>query len=86
MNLANSVPVKTPDLVSFRDAAASSVSYIVCINGQVPERYEDCSLNSHGVCEVYLTARVKLFDLFDEDTFWSTLYDFAKMMCSFYRS
>ena len=60
MNLANSVPVKTPDIVSFRyptiqsdnvldlrtvfvrypgsDAAASSVKYIVCLNGWIPER------------------------------------------------
>ena len=57
------------------DAAASSVSYIVCINGRVPERYEVLSLNGHGVCEFHLTARVKLFDLFAEDTFRSTFYD-----------
>ena len=46
------------------DAAASSTKYIVCMNGRVPERYEVWSLNAHGVCEVHLTARVKLFDLF----------------------
>ena len=54
------------------DAAASSVSYIVCINGRVPERYKVWSLNRHGVSEVHLTGRVKLFDLFAEDTFRST--------------
>ena len=64
-----------PDPVFVRypgsDAAASSVKYIVCLNGQVPERYDVWSLNAHGVREVHLTARVKLFDLFAEDTFWS---------------
>ena len=57
------------------DASASLVSYIVCINVRVPERYKVWSLNGHGVCKVHLTARVKLFDLFDEDTFRSTFYD-----------
>ena len=57
------------------DAAAPSVSYIFCINGRVPERYEVWCLNGHGVCEFHLTARVKLFDLFDENNFWSTFYD-----------
>ena len=38
------------------DAAASSVKYIVYINGQVPERYEVWSLNPHGVREVHPTA------------------------------
>ena len=57
------------------DDAAPSVSYIVCINGRVPERYEVWCLNGHGVREVHLTVRVKLFDLFDENTFRSTFYD-----------
>ena len=56
-------------------AAAPSVSYIVCINGRVPERYEVWCLNRHGVSEVHLPARVKLFTLFDENTFRSTFYD-----------
>ena len=68
-----------PDPVLVRypgsDAAASSVKYIVCIYGRLPERYEVWSLNGHGVREVHLTARVKLFDLFAEDTFRSTFYD-----------
>ena len=68
-----------PDPVLVRyagsDAAASSVSYIVCINGRVPERYEVWSLNGHRVREVHLTARVKLFDLFDKYNFRSTFYD-----------
>ena len=40
-----------------------------------PERYEVWSLNRHGVHEVHLTVEVKLFDIFDEDTFWGTFYD-----------
>ena len=68
-----------PDPVLVRyagsDAGAPSVSYIFCINGQIPERYEVWCLNGHKVCKVHLTARVKLFDIFDEDTFRSTFYD-----------
>ena len=69
----------TPDPVPVSyagsDAAAPSVSYIVCINGRVPERYEVWCLNRHRVREVNLTAQVKLFTLFDENTFRSTFYD-----------
>ena len=57
------------------DAAAPSVSYIVCINGWVPERNKVWCLNGNGVCKVHLTARVKLFTLFDENNFRSTFYD-----------
>ena len=66
-----------PVLVSYAgsDAAAPSVSYIFCINGWVSERYEVWCLNGHGFREVHLTDRVKLFTLFDENTFWSTFYD-----------
>ena len=60
-----------PDPVFVRypgsDAAASSVKYIVCLNGRVSERYKLWSLNRHGVCEVHTTAWVKLFYLFAED-------------------
>ena len=73
---SNVARIGLPDPVFVRypgsDAAASLVKYIVCINGRVPERYEVWSLNGHGVCEVHLTDRVKLFDLFAEDTFRST--------------
>ena len=76
---SNVARLGTPDpvLVSYAgsDAATPSVSYIVCINGRVPERYEVWCLNRHGVREVHLTARVKLFTLFDKNTFQSTFYD-----------
>ena len=62
-------------IYSGSNAAAPSVSYIVRLNGRVPERYEVWRLNRHGVREVHLTARVKLFTLFDENTFQSTFYD-----------
>ena len=79
MNLANSLSVKTPDPAFVRypgsDAAASSIKYIVCLNGQVPERYEVCSLNAQRVREVHPTARVNVFDLFAEDTFRGTFYN-----------
>ena len=51
------------------DAATPSVSYIVYINGRVPERYEVWCLNGDGVREVHLNARVKLFTLFDKILF-----------------
>ena len=40
-----------PVLVSYAgsDAAAPSVSYIVCLNGRVPEIYEVWRLNRDGV-------------------------------------
>ena len=86
---SNVARLGTPDpfLVSYAgsDAAAPSVSYIVCINGQVPERYEVWCLNGHRVREVHLTARVKLFTLFDENTFWSTFYDSRRCPVPFIR-
>ena len=74
-----------PVLVSYAgsDAAAPSVSYIVCLNGRVPERYEVWRLNRDGVREVHLTARVKLFSLFEENTFWSTFYDLLRFHVPF---
>ena len=76
---SNVARLGTPDpvLVSYSgsDAVAPSVSYIVCLNRQVPARYEVWRLNRDGVREVHLTARVKLFTLFDENTFRSTFYD-----------
>ena len=47
-----------PVLVRYagRVAATPLVSDIVCINGQVFERYKVWSLNGNVVCEVYLTS------------------------------
>ena len=68
-----------PDPIFIRypgsDAAASSLAYIVCLHGRVPDKYELWSLNALGVCEVHPFARVKLFDNFTEDAFWTTLYN-----------
>ena len=58
-----------------RDAAASSINYIVYLNGRVSERYEVWILNAQGVREVHPIARVKHFDAFAEDTFWTTFYN-----------
>ena len=73
---SNVARLGTSDLVLFcyigSDAAAPLFSHIFCINGRVPERYEVWCLNGHGVREVHLTARVKLLDLFDENSFWCT--------------
>ena len=84
---SNVARIGIPDPVLVRyagsNADAPSVSYIVCINGRVPEIYEVWYLNGHGVCEVHLTARVKLFDLFDKDTFRSTFYDLRRCRVPF---
>ena len=65
------------------DAAAPSVSYIVCINGWVPERYKVWCLNGHGFRKVRITAWVKMFTLFDEKTFRSTFYDSQRCRVTF---
>ena len=62
-------------LYSGSDAAGPAVSYIVCLNGRVPETYEVWRLNRDRVREFIPTARVKLFTLFDENTFRSTFND-----------
>ena len=56
-------------------AAASSLAYIVCLHGRVPEKYELWSMNSQGVREVHLFARVRIFSDFMEDTFRTTSYN-----------
>ena len=57
------------------DVAASLITYIVCLNGRVPERYEVWSLNAQGVREVHPISGVKPFDDFTEDTFRSTFFN-----------
>ena len=65
------------------NADASSNKYIVCLNGRVPERYEVWSLNSQRVREVHPIDRVKLFDAFAEDTFWSTFFNLQRCRIPF---
>ena len=66
-----------PIFVSYpgSDALASSLAYIVCLHGRVPEKYELWILNAQGVCEVHPFAQVKPFDDFAEDTFRTTFYN-----------
>ena len=68
------VPVRAPPdpvrvLHSGSDDNIKQVTYIVCLNGWLPEMYELCDLNAQGVCEVHPFARVQIFDDFREDTF-----------------
>ena len=49
---------------SASDNSIDLVSYIVCLHGRVPERYEIWSLNANGVRKVHLFARVRLLDDF----------------------
>ena len=51
------------------DDTIEPVSYIVCLHGQVPERYELWRLNDCRICEVHPSARVWLLDNFREDNF-----------------
>ena len=55
-------------LFSGSDDTIEQVPYILCLNGQVPERYELWSLNDSGVREIHPFAQVRLFDNFREDT------------------
>ena len=73
---ANLAKFGKPDPVLFRytSSDAGVVWYIVCINGRVPEKYELWRLNKAGVREVHSISRIKLLDVFAEDTFRSILY------------
>ena len=53
-----------PVFVRYTSSDAGVVRYIVCINRQVPEKYELWRLNGAGVREVHPTARIKLLDVF----------------------
>ena len=57
------------------DISASSLAYIVCLHGCVPEKYKLWSTNAQGVREVHPFTRVRLFDDFTEDTFRTTFYN-----------
>ena len=63
-----------PVFVRYTSSNVGVVRYIVCINGRVPEKYELWHLNGAGVREVLPTARIKLLDVFAEDTFGSIFY------------
>ena len=56
-------------------AAASSLAYIVCLHGRVPEKYEIWSMIAQGVREVHTLAWVRIFDDFTEDNFQTTFYN-----------
>ena len=53
-NIADSGPLD-PILVRYPGsfAAASSLAYIVCLHGRVPEKYELWSMNAQGVRKVH---------------------------------
>ena len=57
------------------DAVTSSIAYIVCLHGRVPEKYKLWSLNAQGIREVRMFARIRLFDNFTEDNFRTTFYN-----------
>ena len=57
------------------NAAASSIKYIVCLNGRVPERYVVWNMNAQGVREVHPISQFNIFDAFAEDNFRSTFFN-----------
>ena len=80
------VPVRgSPDPIlvhySGSDDSIDRVTYILCMNGRVPERYELWSLNAQGVHEVHLFAQIWLLDYFRADTFQTTFFNSQR--CSF---
>ena len=60
---------------SVSDDTIETVSYIVCLHGREPKRYELWRINDCGVREVRLFARVRLLDDFREDTFKTFFFD-----------
>ena len=76
-----------PDPVLFHYSGSSDgidrVTYIVCLHGRVPERYELWSLNEHGVCKVHLFARIRLLNNFREDTFQTTFFNSRRCRITF---
>ena len=83
-NVAERGPLD-PILVRYpgSDAATSPVTYIVCLHGRVPDEYELWSLNAQGVREVHPFARVRLFNDFTEDSFWTNFYNLQRCLIPF---
>ena len=74
------VPARAPPdpvqvFYSGSDDSIDPVSYIFCLRGRVPKRYELWGLNAQGVCEVHPFARVLLLDEFRADTFQTTFFN-----------
>ena len=63
-----------PVFVQLTSSNAGVVRFIVCINKHVPERYELWRLNAAEVRKVHPIARIKLLEVFMEDTFRSIFY------------
>ena len=84
----SNVPVRgTPYTIlvhySGSDASIAPVTYIVCLHGRVPERYDLWSMNAQGVREVHPFARVRLFGDFCEDTFRNTFFNLRRCRIPF---
>ena len=83
-----SVPVHGPPdpvLVHYSGIGASvaPVTYIVCLHGRVPKRYELWSLNEEGVCEVHPFARIWLLDDLRADTFQTNFFNLRRCRIPF---
>ena len=65
------------------DNTIEPVFYIVCLHGQVPENYELWRINDCGVCEVHLSAEVRLLQNFREDTFKTLFFDLRRCRITF---
>ena len=68
------VPVRGPPdpvwvFYSGSNFSINMVSYIVCLRGRLPERYELWSLNAQGVREAHPFAQIRILGGFREATF-----------------
>ena len=82
------VPVCAPPdpfriFYSGSDDTINPVSYIVCLHGQMPKRYELWRLNDCGVCEVHLFDWVRLLDNFREDIFKTFFFNLRRCRIPF---
>ena len=68
---------------SVSDDSIDRVTYIVYLNGRVPERYELWSLNAQGVREVHPFAGIRLLDDFGADTFLTTFFNLRRCRIPF---
>ena len=60
-----------------------NVPYIRCLDGRMPEAYEIWALAEDRVCEVHLSASVRILDDFREDTFHTHFFNARRFQITF---
>ena len=82
------IPVRAPldpvqVIYSGSDNTIEPVSYIVCLHGRVPKRYELWRPNDCEFREVHPSARFRLLDDFRKDTFKTFFFDLRRCCIPF---